>query len=119
MREVSYSFLSFGVFSAVGTLIFATPLHEYTQAYHEIDEYGWAYFALSLLLIILIHDTCFYWAHRAMHHPRLFRTFHWVHHRSTNPSPWRPAPLRSIHPVCECMGRVSLPPWWVQPGRGS
>jgi Delta7-sterol 5-desaturase len=38
--------------------------------------------------IILAHDAYFYWAHRAMHHPRLFKTFHRFHHRTITPTPW-------------------------------
>jgi sterol desaturase/sphingolipid hydroxylase (fatty acid hydroxylase superfamily) len=39
-------------------------------------------------LMLFVHDTYFYWVHRAMHHPALFKIFHRVHHLSTNPSPW-------------------------------
>ncbi len=38
--------------------------------------------------IVLGHDTYFYWVHRAMHHPRLFKIFHRHHHRSTTPTPF-------------------------------
>ena len=38
--------------------------------------------------MLILHDTYFYWTHRLMHHPGLFKTFHRVHHQSTNPSPW-------------------------------
>lgn len=44
---------------------------------------------LALLAgIIVAHDAYFYWAHRTMHHPRLFKTFHRAHHRSVTPTPW-------------------------------
>ena len=32
-------------------------------------------------------STYFYWMHRAVHSPRLFKLIHLIHHRSTNPSP--------------------------------
>jgi sterol desaturase/sphingolipid hydroxylase (fatty acid hydroxylase superfamily) len=38
--------------------------------------------------MIVAHDAYFYWTHRAMHHPRLFRFFHHTHHRSHTPTPW-------------------------------
>ncbi|GAB4480131.1 MAG: sterol desaturase family protein [Erythrobacter tepidarius] len=41
-----------------------------------------------LAAIIIAHDAYFYWAHRIMHHPRLFRVFHRAHHRSITPTPW-------------------------------
>ena len=47
----------------------------------------WADLAI-LAAIILAHDTYFYWAHRVMHHPRLFKLFHRAHHKSITPTPW-------------------------------
>lgn len=43
---------------------------------------------LILAAIIVAHDAYFYWAHRLMHHPRLFKRFHRAHHRSVTPTPW-------------------------------
>ncbi len=65
----------------------AGPLRPYTQIYSDVDKYGWGYFGFSLVLVLLIHDAYFYWAHRAMHHPRIYRFVHRTHHRSTNPTP--------------------------------
>ena len=51
-------------------------------------SYGiWGDMAL-LAAIIVAHDAYFYWVHRAMHHPRLFKHFHRAHHRSITPTPW-------------------------------
>ncbi len=41
-----------------------------------------------LAAILLAHDTYFYWAHRAMHHPKLFKRFHRFHHRTVTPTAW-------------------------------
>jgi len=38
--------------------------------------------------MIIVHDAYFYWLHRAMHHPRLFRPMHLHHHKSRTPTPW-------------------------------
>lgn len=44
---------------------------------------------LGLLATILVaHDAYFYWTHRAMHHPKLFKTFHRFHHRTITPTAW-------------------------------
>jgi sterol desaturase/sphingolipid hydroxylase (fatty acid hydroxylase superfamily) len=52
--------------------------------------YGWGlgWSMASLGLMIVGHDAYYYWSHRVMHHPRLFRAFHRRHHRSHNPSPF-------------------------------
>lgn len=47
----------------------------------------WA-IAAYLAAIILAHDTYFYWTHRAMHSPLLFKRFHRFHHRTITPTAW-------------------------------
>lgn len=43
---------------------------------------------LILAGIVIAHDAYFYWAHRMMHHPKLFKHFHRAHHKSITPTPW-------------------------------
>jgi Delta7-sterol 5-desaturase len=38
--------------------------------------------------MVLAHDAYFYWAHRTMHHPLLFKRFHLAHHKSITPTPF-------------------------------
>lgn len=51
-------------------------------------SYGPATDLSILAALLLVHDAYFYWAHRAMHHPKLFKTFHRFHHRTITPTPW-------------------------------
>jgi Delta7-sterol 5-desaturase len=51
-------------------------------------SFGWGIDFIILGGIIIGHDTYFYWVHRAMHHPILFKHFHHAHHRSITPTPW-------------------------------
>jgi Delta7-sterol 5-desaturase len=51
-------------------------------------SFGWGIDLALLAAIIIAHDAYFYWAHRFMHHPKLFKTFHRAHHRSITPTPW-------------------------------
>lgn len=51
-------------------------------------NFGFAGNLLVLVAIIVGHDAYFYWCHRAMHHPRLFKHFHRFHHRTITPTPW-------------------------------
>ena len=44
--------------------------------------------AWQVVVIVLAHDTWFYWAHRAMHSKALFRATHLHHHKSRTPTPW-------------------------------
>lgn len=94
--EFRYSMSTAVIFGITGTVVYYLVKGGHTQYYKEIDEYGWLYFILSIPLSILLHDTYFYWTHRLIHHPKIFRHVHLVHHRSTNPSPWA---AYSFHPV--------------------
>ena len=57
--------------------------------FYKFDgSFGWATDLALLAAIIVAHDAYFYWTHRAIHHPALFKAFHRAHHRSVTPTPW-------------------------------
>ncbi|MDE3212006.1 MAG: sterol desaturase family protein, partial [Bacteroidota bacterium] len=96
-REIGYSVLTIAIFALVPILILGNPaIRQHTFFYTRISRYGWIYFFGAFPLMFVIHDTYFYWMHRLMHHKKLFRIFHLVHHYSTNPSPWA---AYSFHPL--------------------
>ena len=51
--------------------------------------------------MIFLHDFYFYWMHRLMHQPKLFKHFHLIHHKSTNPSPWAAYAFHPFEAVIE------------------
>ena len=87
-REIYYSLITIVIFTIVPVLMLQTPFRKYTQYYNEVNEHSLLWFWLAFPLMFLVHDTYFYWMHRLIHHPKLFRLFHVVHHKSVNPSPW-------------------------------
>jgi lathosterol oxidase len=101
LREIGYSIITAFIFSAVGYLVFLTPFRQFTQVYTNFNEYSLGYFFFSLALTFLVHDTYFYWAHRFMHHPGVYKIVHRVHHLSTNPSPWAAMAFHPIEAVIE------------------
>jgi sterol desaturase/sphingolipid hydroxylase (fatty acid hydroxylase superfamily) len=87
-REISYSIVTILIFSIPPlVLLFNDSVRPFTKYYADINLYNRVYFFAAFVLMILIHDTYFYWMHRLMHHKALFRLFHRVHHKSTNPTP--------------------------------
>ncbi len=94
-REFRYSLSTVVIFSMVGSGIYLSEKAGYTKFYADIGGMGWIYFLMSLLIMILFHDLYFYWTHRLLHHPRIYKYVHRVHHLSTNPSPWA---AYSFHP---------------------
>ncbi|HXC05990.1 MAG TPA: sterol desaturase family protein [Bacteroidia bacterium] len=104
-REIGYSILTMFIFTCVPTILLTTPsIVKTTLFYTDIHQYGMLYFGSAFIIMLFVHDTYFYWAHRLMHHPRLFNFFHLIHHRSTNPSPWA---AYAFHPA-EAMVEVGV-----------
>jgi len=100
-REFLYSACTALIFAGLGYLFFFGPLEKYTMVYKDINAHSPWYFFFSVVLALFVHDTYFYWTHRLMHHPRLFKYFHRVHHLSTNPSPWAAMAFHPLEAVVE------------------
>ncbi|MEL7535868.1 MAG: sterol desaturase family protein [Pseudomonadota bacterium] len=86
-REIRYSLATVLIFSLNG---YAIVLGE---AFGVFAVYGGPMpplvtLAIDFALIVVAHDAYFYWMHRAIHHRRLFRHVHRVHHLSRTPTPW-------------------------------
>lgn len=87
-REVFASLRSALIFSLVGFAMYLANKIGWLTIYGDFAVRGPLYFSVTLVAMILAQDAYFYWTHRAMHHPRLFRAFHWTHHKSKAPTPW-------------------------------
>lgn len=61
-------------------------------ANHLIPFVDWKvhpiYCALWLCAIPFWREFHFYWIHRAIHWPPLYKTVHYLHHKNVNPGPW-------------------------------
>lgn len=95
-REVLYSLMSIVFFAGTSAPFFIEPLNAYSNIYFTFSEMPTWYYILSFPLMLIIHDSYFYWMHRSLHHPKIFKIAHLVHHKSTNPSPWA---AYSFHPI--------------------
>lgn len=102
-REMKWSVLTAVIYGLVGVVTILVGQTWGWQMYRRIDSHGWAWFFASIGIAIVVHDTWFYWTHRLMHHRRLFKLFHRVHHESTNPTPWAAycfSPLEAAAQAC-------------------
>jgi len=87
-REFATSLRTVAIFAMNGLLIFGLREVGLIEVYLDPAGRGWEYFAFSVIVLIVLHDAWFYWSHRLIHHPKLFRRCHRIHHKSHNPSPW-------------------------------
>jgi Delta7-sterol 5-desaturase len=103
-REIFFSTISIIIFSVPPLLmLYSDDIRPLTTFYTDLGSYSLAYTILAFPMMLLLHDTYFYWIHRAMHLPILFRWFHLVHHRSTNPSPWAAYAFHPLEAILESM----------------
>jgi Delta7-sterol 5-desaturase len=102
VREIGYSIITILIFAFIGyAVLFYEPVTKYTFRYKDINVYGWVWYFAAYLIMLVLHDAYFYWTHRLMHHPAIFKIFHLVHHKSTNPSPWAAYAFHPLEAVVE------------------
>ena len=99
-RDFLYSVVSVAIFSVVAVFTFFI-IKPYTNMYSNVNDYPLWYFGLSMVWMFFLHDAYFYWSHRFMHHPKIFKYVHLIHHKSTNPSPWTSYAFHPLEAVIE------------------
>ena len=106
-REIKWSLASAAIYGVPAGLAFWSWRHlGWTQMYLDPLAYPLWYMPLSAFIYLFAHDTWFYWTHRAMHEPKLFKLAHAVHHDSRPPTAWT---AMSFHPVEAVLGAVVIP----------
>lgn len=101
LREILHSMQTILVMGGLSVLLLATPLKIYSKIYMSVSAYPIWWLPISLLIVLIIQDTYFYWVHRLVHHPKLFKRVHLVHHKSTNPTPFAAYSFHFIEAILE------------------
>jgi len=96
INEIIFSILTLLIYSASVFIMLFWYKKGATKIYIDINAYSFFYLIISVILMILIHDTYFYWTHKLMHKSKWLYEFHKTHHQSSNPTPWA---AFSFHPV--------------------
>lgn len=106
-REIRYSLVAAMIYGVpAGAVLWAWNSRDATLIYTDPAAYPLWYLPLSLLIYLFAQDSWFYWTHRAMHRPALFRIMHKVHHDSRPPTAWT---AMSFHPIESLTGAVLIP----------
>jgi lathosterol oxidase len=105
-KEIGWSTITASLFAVIGAFTVLLWQNGYTKIYTSVKPYGWLYFPVSLAIALLIQETYYYWVHRWMHHPTVFRLVHKVHHDSNTTSPFTSF---SFHPLEGLLQAIVLP----------
>jgi sterol desaturase/sphingolipid hydroxylase (fatty acid hydroxylase superfamily) len=104
--EFRYSLITSVIFAFMGAATVVLWQKGYTAIYTDIENYGWFWFFLSVPVAMFIHETYYYWLHRWMHRPKVYKAIHKVHHNSLITSPWT---AFSFHPIEGLLEGIILP----------
>lgn len=106
-KEIGWSLLSALIYGApAGLLAWGWQERGWTRIYRNVSDYPLWWLPLSVLVYLFLHDSWFYWTHRWMHRPAIYRRAHSVHHASRNPTAWT---AMSFHPWESLTGAVLIP----------
>ena len=106
-REIAWSLASALIYGIpAGVVAWGWQAQGWTRIYTDASAYPLWYLPVSVLLYLAAHDSWFYWTHRWMHRPRLFRAAHAVHHASRPPTAWA---AMSFHPWEALSGAIVIP----------
>jgi sterol desaturase/sphingolipid hydroxylase (fatty acid hydroxylase superfamily) len=64
-REVGWSLASATIFGTASLFLVIGPGQlGWNWVYFDFEAWSWPYALISLALMIVLHDACFYWTHR-------------------------------------------------------
>ena len=106
LKEIYWSALSGFIFTFFGVGMFFLWYFGLTAIYTAIDTYPLWYLPLSIFFALFIQDTYYYWLHRWMHLPKVYRYLHLVHHKSVHTSVFTSF---SFHPTETVLQALILP----------
>jgi Delta7-sterol 5-desaturase len=101
LRELKNSLLTIIVFTAIDLFVFQDSMKTMETAtfkvYSSFTEHGGIpYIIFITFLLFVVEDTYFYWMHRMVHSPKLYKYIHKVHHESIDTTPFT---SYSFHPI--------------------
>ncbi|QDP20471.1 sterol desaturase family protein [Sphingomonas xanthus] len=106
-QEIAWSLASAIIYGApAGLLAWGWQAHGWTRVYSDVSTYPLWWLPASVITYLLAHDTWFYWTHRWMHRPAIYKRAHAVHHASREPTAWA---AMSFHPWESLSGAVLIP----------
>lgn len=105
-KEILWSGISSILFGLIGVIMIMAWQKGYTRIYTDWSDYPIWYVPISLILATFIHETYYYWLHRWMHRPLVYRYIHKIHHDSVSTSAWTSF---SFHPIESLLQAIIIP----------
>lgn len=101
-----WSTISSVIFTVLAVATFYLFQLGYTRVYIDWSYHSVTYFLFSIVLLLFLYETYYYWLHRWMHRPSVFKVVHKVHHQSMQPTVFTSF---SFHPLEALLQFIFIP----------
>jgi sterol desaturase/sphingolipid hydroxylase (fatty acid hydroxylase superfamily) len=108
-HDVQLSLYTLAVFAIMRTCTTQLSDNGVSYIYTNTKQYGYLWLVVSFIAVLIIDDAFYYWSHRLMHHPKLYKFLHKAHHNSTNPTPLCSFALHPFEAVIDNALRIIIP----------
>jgi Delta7-sterol 5-desaturase len=86
-RELKNALFTLCVGVLFSSIVMYLQTKGYTKIYTNFTDHNAFWAIAGFFILLIIDDTWFYWCHRLMHHPAVFRHVHLEHHKSVDVNP--------------------------------
>jgi Delta7-sterol 5-desaturase len=98
-REILNSVIAMAASGLLSCILIYMATKGHTKIYLDIKEHSIWFALLGVPALLLLNDTWFYWVHRFLHHPSVYRFVHVEHHRSIVVNPFTSYSFHALEPV--------------------
>jgi Delta7-sterol 5-desaturase len=97
-REIKNSLLVFLVGAINGTIVYYLSTKGYNKVYTNFSDHP-LFSIFGFFILLIVDDAWFYWTHRILHHPKIYKLVHLEHHKSVDVNPFTSMSFNFIEPL--------------------
>lgn len=86
-RELKNAVFTLCVGAFFSSIVIYLSTKGYTKIYTDFAEHPF-FSIFSFFMLLILDDTWFYWIHRLLHHPKIYKIIHLEHHKSIDVDPF-------------------------------
>ena len=98
-RELTNALYTLAVGAATSCAMLWLSSQGYTKIYSRLDDHSLFFAFGGFFGLLLLDDAWFYWVHRLLHHPALYRHVHAEHHKSVDVNPYTSLSFHFLEPL--------------------
>jgi Delta7-sterol 5-desaturase len=96
-REIKNAFITLLVGAIFSSIVIYLSTKGYTKIYTNFSDNVF-FSVFGFFILLFLDDTWFYWVHRLLHHPKVFKYVHVEHHKSVDVNPFTSLSFHFLEP---------------------